>query len=1359
MAPTWKVLNKVGEGPTSEVYRAVSPEGAAVAVKVLVRAAGENLPLFEKQARLLSRLKHPSIVSLSGYSLKSDAIFGKDRGPVYWMDYIEGKDLLAAAQGADAQKILSWFRESLEALRFVHAQGIVHGDLSPKNLLIDARGSIRLLDFSILPGDPSTAEVTTLPYMAPERIHGQSSAAADLFSLGTIFYEALAGRHPRAGCQTVQELIRREPLSLSEATPYLKGTELECRILDRMIRADAGERLGDAGKILEVLAQGRWEEASSSAPTGYDPVLMVGAKRASAQAEEILDGIREHPVAIGVRGPVGVGKSRFCREIAFEAALRSIEVRHVPNLHQASPAARAALVTFLRTPPPKPMLITLEWNDEGDRFFEALVGAGLVREIRLQNLSREDSRALISGALNVESIESALDVLFDRTKGNPRELLDSLQRLASHKKIRDRALLPGWKEILEEKEKAVEPEDPVELSRYLRQEINRLNGLGRYVQALEVADRWFALQAEDEAGPLKTVKYWFVTGLNHLNLDHPGEALRRLRKCLEEGKGHFDDRQIRPYLVRAHSHLGVHSLKRGLNEEALAEFQRALEFAEDAERAEILRNMARSLSRLGRWTEGRKALEEAKGIYRKEGHREGEFWALIEEGNLWRENEDADATARAYEQAERISRENAWDLPLAIARNNRGLLERARGNLAQALEELTQAHETFRFLGNANDLAQNLKELAVVEAEVGRFRAAEERLKALRQLSSSFSGATVFADEAQAAILNLREGKTGETRQSLETLFAKLSPELQITFVDRLDYQNALKRSERKEDSMGSTQLALSKVLPTLTLLNEELLLEEDMGRVLNRLMDAAMQLAGAEKGFLVLRSKAAIQGPLPGYEVAVARNLSKDEVETDTYAFSLSAVKRALKTGETLVTDNALLDPLFRDAKSIHLRQLKSILALPVKDQEGVLGVFYLDHRFEDGLFEGDLLEAMKAFASVASLALQKDRLIAALKENNEELTDRVKAQTKEINRSRLILKNEYSEIIGRSPKMVEVLSMTDKITDSKVPVWIYGESGTGKEAIARALHFNSLRSKKPFVTENCSALPESLLESELFGHKKGAFTHAVADKKGILQYADGGTIFLDEIGDMSLGLQAKLLRFLQEGEIRPIGSPEVIRVDVRVVSASNKDLPALVAEGKFREDLFYRLNGVTVKLPPLRERMEDLPLLADHFLKKIAEREKKKPCRLSPDTLRLFMEYLWPGNIRELQNTLETSVLFADKDSITPQSLQFKPALLEGKLTLFKATRPATETGYPPTPRRGDFVEAGGRGSTRSAGSAEGVLTETLRAIRDNAYHKGYAAEALGITRRALYARLKKFGLATDVKALKAKIEESSG
>lgn len=528
-------------------------------------------------------------------------------------------------------------------------------------------------------------------------------------------------------------------------------------------------------------------------------------------------------------------------------------------------------------------------------------------------------------------------------------------------------------------------------------------------------------------------------------------------------------------------------------------------------------------------------------------------------------------------------------------------------------------------------------------------------------------------------------------------------------------------------------------VLEKLSAISRDLLRADDMDRVLKSLMDAALEISGAENGFLVLKSDED-GGPLPGFSVAVARNIAKENLAREEHAISFSAVREAMEKEEPVVTDNALQDPRFQKARSVELHQLKSILAVPLVGSKGILGVFYLDHRFEAGLFSGETLAAMKAFADQAALAVQKSRMIDELKEANSELTVEVEVETgkrqqmeRELAENRLKLKHEYSDIVGRSPKMIAVLGIVDKITDSKVPVWIYGESGTGKEAIARALHFNSARMRFPFVTENCSALPETLLESELFGHKKGSFTHADRDKKGRLEYANKGTVFLDEIADMSPNLQAKVLRFLQDGDVRPIGSNEVIQVDVRVISASNKDLHQLVEAGKFREDLFYRLNGIAVTLPPLRERSEDVPLLAEHFLKKVAEREKKDPVRLHAEALRLLMNYPWPGNIRELQNTIETAVLFAEEGAITPKSLQFKPALL---------TRRRTMTGI------------SSKAVARSPMEPE--LERILLTIREQGYHKGNAAVALGISRRNLYTKLEKYGVPIELKELKGYIDE---
>lgn len=521
-------------------------------------------------------------------------------------------------------------------------------------------------------------------------------------------------------------------------------------------------------------------------------------------------------------------------------------------------------------------------------------------------------------------------------------------------------------------------------------------------------------------------------------------------------------------------------------------------------------------------------------------------------------------------------------------------------------------------------------------------------------------------------------------------------------------------------------------ILEKLSALNRQLLQTDDMNVVFKGLMDAALEISGAKNGLLLLRDEAS-EGPVSGYKVVMARNLSHEDLGKDDFTVSLSAVKEASETGEPVVTDNALQDPRFQKSKSVELHHLKSILALPLKDASGVMGVFYLDNPLDVGIFSDEAISSLRAFADVAALALQKSRMIGELQKANSDLTVEVEeemgrrqALEREMEANRLKLKHQYGDIVGRSPKMVAVLQLVDKITDSKVPVWIYGESGTGKEAIARALHFNSVRAKQPFVSENCSALPETLLESELFGHKKGAFTHADRDKKGRFEYANKGTVFLDEIADMSANLQAKLLRFLQEGEVRPVGSNDVVKVDVRVVSASNKDLAKLVEEDKFREDLFYRLNGIMITLPPLRERMEDLPLLVDHFLKGQA--------KIHPDALRFLMNYPWPGNIRELQNTIETALLFAEDGVILPKSFEFKPGVLSKRRA---GTTAAAMKAHPRAPM-------------------EPELEKLLMTIRDQGYHKGNAAKVLGISRRNLYTKLEKYGVPFELKELKDYIDE---
>jgi PAS domain S-box-containing protein len=246
-----------------------------------------------------------------------------------------------------------------------------------------------------------------------------------------------------------------------------------------------------------------------------------------------------------------------------------------------------------------------------------------------------------------------------------------------------------------------------------------------------------------------------------------------------------------------------------------------------------------------------------------------------------------------------------------------------------------------------------------------------------------------------------------------------------------------------------------------------------------------------------------------------------------------------------------------------------------------------------------------------------------------------------------------QFAGIIGRDPKMQEMYQTIRELADSRVPVLITGESGTGKELVAAAVHSEGTRAGKLFVPVNCGALPENLLESELFGHVRGAFTGAVRDKKGRFELADGGTIFLDEIGDISLAMQVKLLRVLQNGTFHRVGGEELVRVDVRVVSATHKDLQAEIAAGRFREDLYYRLCVVPLHLPPLRERLTDIPLLVRHFSKLIAKEEKRGELTLAPETLEIFLSYGWPGNIRELQNVIRYLMVRCREEVARPQHL----------------------------------------------------------------------------------------------------------
>jgi two-component system response regulator PilR (NtrC family) len=323
---------------------------------------------------------------------------------------------------------------------------------------------------------------------------------------------------------------------------------------------------------------------------------------------------------------------------------------------------------------------------------------------------------------------------------------------------------------------------------------------------------------------------------------------------------------------------------------------------------------------------------------------------------------------------------------------------------------------------------------------------------------------------------------------------------------------------------------------------------------------------------------------------------------------------------------------------------------------------------------------------------------------------------------------KFSFDQIIGQSPKMIAIYELMEKVAPTKTNILITGDSGTGKELVAKAIHFNSPRRDKAFVTLNCGAIPENLLESELFGHMKGAFTGAMYNKRGLFEVADGGSIFLDEIGELPLSMQVKLLRIIQDKEFTRVGGTEPIKVDVRIISASNKDLEEAVREKKFREDLYYRLNVIQIKLPLLRERKEDIPLLAEHFFRKYVQELDKEVREISPDAVKLLVNYDYPGNVRELQNIIERAIALETNNTLTAENL-------ESYMNEQQGVKSIDDTLFD-IPAEGIDLEKVVEDLERN------LLLKALQRARGV---KKKAAELLNINFRSIRYRLEKYGINT--------------
>ena len=357
-----------------------------------------------------------------------------------------------------------------------------------------------------------------------------------------------------------------------------------------------------------------------------------------------------------------------------------------------------------------------------------------------------------------------------------------------------------------------------------------------------------------------------------------------------------------------------------------------------------------------------------------------------------------------------------------------------------------------------------------------------------------------------------------------------------------------------------------------------------------------------------------------------------------EPFRISRTIARQVLHDGVAVIGNDFLNDQQFLPTESIVAAQIRSLLCVPLLVFGSKLGVIYADTTRPAAQLDEHHLHLLTAIASVAAIALEHARYVEWLEGENRRLQEEI---------------NIEHDMVGDSTRMRDVYQFVSRVAPKDSTVLIRGESGTGKELVARAIHRTSKRGNRPFVAINCAALTESLLESELFGHERGAFTGAITQKKGKIEVADGGTLFLDEIGELALPLQAKLLRVLQEREFERVGGTRPIKVDIRLIAASNRNLDEAVKTNLFRQDLFFRLNVVSVTLPPLRDRREDIPLLASHFLQRYARAADRPIIGISPEAHALLRNYDWPGNVRELQNALERAVVLGLSDHIRPEDL----------------------------------------------------------------------------------------------------------